>query len=88
MKSLLVLVVIILTVDAKENEGARLKRVERVFVTGNSRSANEVRKTLNDLHANTRWKKICVSGVTNKDEADAVLEIVRLDSQAVAEGAP
>ena len=65
----------IVAVGAKENEDARLSGVEKVFVARNSRSANEVRKTLNDLHAKTRWKNICISGVTNKDEADAVLEI-------------
>lgn len=54
----------------------RLKEVDKIFIAGNSRSANDVRKTLSDLHSKTRWKNICISGVANKESSDAVLEIV------------
>jgi hypothetical protein len=71
----LTLVAVVLVLAGKDKEDPRLARVEKVFVSGNSRSANEVRKTLSDLRGKTRWKNICISGVTGKDDADATLEV-------------
>jgi hypothetical protein len=62
--------------NAKEKVDPRQKLVEKVFVVGNSSSANDVRKALTDLRGNTHWKAICISGVTNKEDADTLLEIV------------
>jgi folylpolyglutamate synthase/dihydropteroate synthase len=55
-----------------KKEDPRLKQVGKIFVAGNSASANALRKAFTD----NKWKKVCVSSVTNKDDADAVLEIV------------
>lgn len=55
-----------------KKEDPRLKQVEKVFVAGNSPSANDLRKAF----STNKWKNVCISSVTNTDDADAVLEIV------------
>lgn len=72
---ILILVLLAAALPGKDKEDPRLQGVEMIFVLGNSRSANDVRRTLADLRGKTHWKEICISGVTNKNDADAVLEI-------------
>lgn len=74
-----IIFIIVLALDAKEKIDPRLKSAEKIFVSGNSRSANEVRRTLADLRNKTRWKNLCILSVSNKDEADAVLEIAETE---------
>ena len=69
------LLLVAFTLSAKDKEDPRLRQVSKIFVTGNSRSANELRKALADLRKNTHWKNICISGVSNKDEADSTLDL-------------
>jgi hypothetical protein len=69
-------VVLAIAVFAKRKEDERLGQVEKVFVAGNSYSANTVRETIMDMKTNTHWKNRCITGVSNKDLADATLEIV------------
>jgi hypothetical protein len=72
---LLTAILLIPTARAKDEDDPRLKDVKKIFINGNSASANQTRKTLMGLPRSVKWKAVCLTGVANRAGADAVLEI-------------